>query len=1128
MIKHIFALCVVLLIVGTQSQSTNSTSNTTTTNSTSNTTSNSTSNTTTSNSTSAPSSNTTTNTTTNATSAPSTNSTSNATSAPTNATNAPAPNGTAAPAPPTNAPAPPAPAPRVLACTRQIPEVNAEFGMGATLEWTYQPTQDFFFARYTIAARYGWAGIGFRAPGAVNFSFGNSAPMMNSTIVHSYLYTNSNGGESQCVRVKDGVQNMNVTRSAATIVDNLNVTLFNTSVARVNNEQLVVEFSFKPSTFPNFVAQGQNLLIAYRYSQSRNGLSCPDVPANFGRHSVRNSTEATKPANIILYGHSWTAWDNIKDCSVIPQTPAPNNNGGNNNGNGNNGNGTNGNGNNNNGTNGNGGNNGPQTAPPRPTTGFCAGNFTEIVPTPACQNTSQFATMMGAISECECSITACMTGKPAVKNANGKCDYGSFQCSDAKALSCLASGVQCQNNAVAPLNDTACGTIAKDYISQNTCSKVLCDRTGFACQDNQYTNACFPTAAPPVVTTTPEPPSAEDMLCDQALLGLANACPGFASLANLSMTPSQSLLAQICPCVSGDTSKYDDKLFTASMYCGTEIISSLLVVDTLFCSKSPSTGLYCGSQFQNFSNTLMVVDDFFSKGKFDNSLTQQSTIQGICNDCADQFVLGAYTLFGDVAASLQTPTCDDQCDKENQALAQQFHALSAASLVCLRNDNKNQADEPFCFPYVYRQLRSIGQSCQNRSASQCENHANGECVLYQNKCYGVGDLPIGATGEALPPPLSLINKFCENNCFYTVQGAILDKTKFENDISSQTGINRRVRRTNRRARTLQQPGSSFSVPANDATFGDVASDIDSMSQLLCLSNAKGSCFVQYLNMTAPPTGCEVDAGTTWFTNAPTCAPACAANFKALSESFGCCMGTFTSISNAIDPTYTLMPNFLGIASACNVTLASQCDAFGSAPVPVTTKVSGNCDWLLANASNVESLKNGTAKALGVPANSLKNFAVTGSDGQPCKKSTTLHRRRGYALQAASTLTANFAVVSRDNTTAQRIAASANSTAITVPTVQKAAAQTTTTAKNQVVAKTAPTVAPKTPAPNNSTPAPTVVATPAPTAIPTPSNGTTAPTTTPSPTNATATIAPNSAMSTFVSLLAVIVAAVFAL
>eukprot|EP00759_Apiculatamorpha_spiralis_P057895 PhF_6_TR882/c5_g1_i2/m.1325 len=379
MIKHIFALCVVLLIVGTQSQSTNSTSNTTTTNSTSNTTSNSTSNTTTSNSTSAPSSNTTTN----ATSAPSTNSTSNATSAPTNATNAPAPNGTAAPAPGTNAPAPPAPAPRVLACTRQIPEVNAEFGMGATLEWTYQPGQDFFFARYTIAARYGWAGIGFRAPGAVNFSFGNSAPMMNSTIVHSYLYTNSNGGESQCVRVKDGVQNMNVTRSAATIVDNLNVTLFNTSVARVNNEQLVVEFSFKPSTFPNFVAQGQNLLIAYRYSQSRNTLSCPDVPANFGRHAVRNSSEATKAPNIILYGHSWTAWDNIKDCSVepTPQVPAPsNNNGGNNNGtngNGNN-NGTNGNGNNN-GTNGNGGNNGPQTAPPRPATGPCAGNFTDIV-----------------------------------------------------------------------------------------------------------------------------------------------------------------------------------------------------------------------------------------------------------------------------------------------------------------------------------------------------------------------------------------------------------------------------------------------------------------------------------------------------------------------------------------------------------------------------------------------------------------------------------------------------------------------------------------------------------------------------------------------------------------------------
>ena len=185
------------------------------------------------------------------------------------------------------------------------------------------------------------------------------------------------------------------------------------------------------------------------------------------------------------------------------------------------------------------------------------------------------------------------------------------------------------------------------------------------------------------------------------------------------------------------------------------------------------------------------------------------------------------------------------------------------------------------------------------------------------------------------------------------------------------------------------------------------------------------------------------------------------------------------------PTFEDFPNFNGIAAACNLTLPQQCDAYSSAPQSVSTKVSGDCNWVLKNKDAVATVKNDTAKVLGVAPASLTDFSVTGPDGQVCKASKAKHHRM-TTLQATAGLTANFKVVARDNATAARIAASANAKPIMIPAVQQAATQTAQVAKNAEIAKNVTTLPPKTAAPGKTlpaTPKPTMKNTTAPTIAP---------------------------------------------
>ena len=50
---------------------------------------------------------------------------------------------------------------------------------------------------------------------------------------------------------------------------------------------------------------------------------------DFVQHAVKGASlllPDVEPARVVYHGHSWTAWDNVRDCSVVaPPTPPPRN-----------------------------------------------------------------------------------------------------------------------------------------------------------------------------------------------------------------------------------------------------------------------------------------------------------------------------------------------------------------------------------------------------------------------------------------------------------------------------------------------------------------------------------------------------------------------------------------------------------------------------------------------------------------------------------------------------------------------------------------------------------------------------------------------------------------------------------
>ena len=233
------------------------------------------------------------------------------------------------------------------------------------------------------------------------------------------------------------------------------------------------------------------------------------------------------------------------------------------------------------------------------------------------------------------------------------------------------------------------------------------------------------------------------------------------------------------------------------------------------------------------------------------------------------------------------------------------------------------------------------------------------------------------------------------------------------------------------------------APAGSPSGGMMnPSDMDQMLSSLnsmCVSNSKGFCIVQMSDnggAGGPPQACEADSKTWGSTTSPTCSAVCAVGVKAYFDNLGCCLGSMMAMSNNNDKTFAV------IQSACKVNIPAACDAAASAPVPVTTRISGNCVWLNTNGpANTQYLLNETAKSLGVGTASLKGFQVMAASGVSCN-----NVRRHFASQQASTLglMAKFNVVASNDATAQRIAtaANANTAGITLPAVEKSAAKTT--------------------------------------------------------------------------------------
>jgi len=576
-----------------------------------------------------------------------------------------------------------------------------------------------------------------------------------------------------------------------------------------------------------------------------------------------------------------------------------------------------------------------------------------------------------------------------------------------------------------------------------------------------------PTPPPPTVTPSPE----MNQLCNSAIEALVTGCPGLAAFANVSDSPTKAQLSSICPCLTPTMqSKFAMEYFSVQMYCDNTVQRGISVMADIMCLQNAKKDKYCGEEFGRISQTVSALSDFFSGERaLSPLLLDQKVINATCTECFDLVLVGVYTLFGDLVASMSSDMCNENCQQQTAEAAESLMALSAASVLCIDNDNQEQkATDPYCFPYFYNNLRTVGKTCGNfKTENDCYQKGNSECVYFKGKCTAVGTVPLVAYGNWIYPPFSTLDKFCVNSCFFTTQFGMLEIAAVINEIEMIPG------------------GSNTQTGSNDTQKLQQGMDIfGEVAEFICLSNKKDFCVVLLEELSTrpePPKGCNISS---WMTDSPQCSTECAASMKVEVEKGGCCWGSMSELQKKVDPTYQQLYNYAGVATACNFTLASSCPLYDSTPVPVSTTVSGSCAWINADKNNLEQLKNATAKQLGVNAVSLKGFAVTELSGTPCPKSRTARRMRGQ--QGGPTLKAGFNVVARDNKTAQRIAASANASAITIPTVAKQAATIATVAQNKVVASNAPTLKPTPAPPGKATTAPpqgTVAGSKIPTATP---------------------------------------------
>eukprot|EP00759_Apiculatamorpha_spiralis_P032771 PhF_6_TR34161/c2_g1_i1/m.49944 len=591
--------------------------------------------------------------------------------------------------------------------------------------------------------------------------------------------------------------------------------------------------------------------------------------------------------------------------------------------------------------------------------------------------------------------------------------------------------------------------------------------------------------------------------CHEAITKWQKSCPGVAKFDDGQMSPS--VFKSVCPCF-GDA--YEDEQLEILIFCDSHISVSLLEFEVLFCQQDTKQTHFCGEEFPQMNSTLQAI---FGGSDPKPERATQAQLKTLCTECFDITVSGVFVILGELAANADGAFCDDECEKEQKEAADTLEMFTMASVMCIPNDNPDQLlADPFCLPYVMSRLTQLTTNCGSfKSEETCESN-NGECAWASSTCLSVLEAP---AGYMIVPPYRFIDDFCSNSCYFTMQFAQIAAEESQDEISSfgeDDARRRRVRRNKRRMNRYRKHRAMRKLQAapdaSEEVLNEAEEALASVVEYICLSNSKGNCLKQLNSLNSAPAGCETD-GKTFNDENVTCSAACAAGMKAVADSLGCCYSTMQELQEDVDPDYYDFINFGGVAAACKFTPVAECNPYASTPQPVSTEVSGTCAWLMSNATNKEVLKNGTAKALGVAPNSLQAFDVKDDTGKTCStKSVERQHRRSRALQAkAPGLKAGFNVVARDDATAKRIAANGNSDKpIAIPAVQQAAAKTATTAKNQEIAKSAPTVAPKA---VNGTAAPT----------------TKAPTSTPSGTQPIAPpTATGSAMSSLVSLMCALV------
>ena len=500
--------------------------------------------------------------------------------------------------------------------------------------------------------------------------------------------------------------------------------------------------------------------------------------------------------------------------------------------------------------------------------------------------------------------------------------------------------------------------------------------------------------------------------CSLGVVAFNATCPAIGMMSDAGAPYSRAFLNSFCPCMT--LAKQQEPAYkTLANECEPSFVFSLQMISSTLCTQPAKKDKYCGEDFMKMLNATGGIESGVTSDS--SRLALQKTLgTTLCSECFEQIVAGMYSYTGLLQAYTDSTKCNAECRSSAQNMAQMFAPIQMMSNFCAKNDNTAQvaAGDTYCLPwflYLQKGGSSIAKCGAITTASAC-GQTTGECIFANNKCYAAQDQAVSGQNNNGPSAAQLTD-MCSNTCFSRMTYAAL---------SALMGA-------------FTPAGSSSGNVMDTSSLDQVLSSLNNM----CVSNTKGFCISQMSSLGGPPQACEADSKT-WespSTN-PTCSAVCAVGVKAYFDNLGCCLGSMVAMNTGGGNPFAV------IQSACKVNFPAACDAAASAPVPVTTKISGNCVWLNTNGpANTQYLLNETAKSLGVGTVSLKGFQVMAASGVSCN-----NVRRHFASQQASTLglMAKFNVVAANDATAQRIATAANSNTagITLPAVEKSAAKTT--------------------------------------------------------------------------------------